>query len=92
MSQHRESLQLHRDSSWTGMNVMNFSSMVLNTEGKGDTPLSSEHQILYLSLLQPSEHSVPLFFLHQLDKKYFFSELLEIKDPIFQFSVMSVVS
>lgn len=66
MSQHGESLQLYKATSWTGMNVMNFSSAVLNTEGEGDTPLSSEHKILYLSFLQP-QSTLFHFLLHEFD-------------------------
>lgn len=65
--------------------------MVFNTEGEREAH-KSFNTIFYLSLLRSSEHSVGLFLLYRLDKKYILSELLDIKDLIFQFSVVNVVS
>lgn len=50
---------------------MDTSPMVLNAKGKRVNHILSEHQILHLSLLQSSKHSVSLFHYINLIKFFF---------------------
>lgn len=63
---------------------MDFSLMVFNTEGEREAHKSFS-TIFYLSLLQSSKHSVPIFLLYQPDKNIFCLSFWRSKILFFSF-------